>query len=100
MVKASKSDISLRMMHKILVKNGLDMTERAFFQSLHDGGYLETEGRFKNVPTESALKSDILTLSEVIIDGLGSQICFSTKVTTNGQLYFLKLYLGDKDYEL
>lgn len=97
-VKSSEDCINVAMMAKILFQNGIQMTERRFFQWLRDNGFIEDNEQFKNIPTEAALNSGYMKFNEcAIATNVGRvHISFTPKITGEGQEYFINHFIGDK----
>ena len=97
-VKSSEDCINVAMMAKILFQNGIQMTERRFFQWLRDNGFIEDNEQFKNIPTDAALNSGYMKFNEcAITTNVGRvHISFTPKITGEGQEYFINHFIGDK----
>ena len=95
---ASKKDILVGELAKILKQNGIEIGQNRLFAWLREHGWLMKRNGIRNFPTQKAqdmglffVKAKPVTLSD------GSTITsYTTKVTPKGQLYFINKFLeGD-----
>ena len=86
------------MMAKILLQNGIQMSQSGLFQWLRNNGFIEDNEQFKNIPTEAALNSGYMKFNEcAVTTNVGKvHISFTPKITGEGQEYFINYFVGDK----
>ena len=95
-VSASKTDISVGDMAKILRQNGYNTGRDRFFAQLREEGYLIRDGRSQNVPTQRSIEMGIMRVKETTFPSGDEQpvVRKTTLITGKGQAYFTKRYLG------
>ncbi len=92
-VEASKTDILIRDLAKILNQNGIDIGQNRLFKWLRKNGYLIKEGRSYNTPTQRAMDKGIFRVKEVVFGSDENQFFkFTPLVTGKGQIYFINLF--------
>jgi anti-repressor protein len=97
-VSASSTSILIGEMAKILKQNGVDTGERRFYKWLRENGYLiKRQGTDYNMPTQRSMSLGIFEIKEsAYLDGEGNnKVNKTAKVTTKGQQYFIKKFIGD-----
>lgn len=94
-VSASKNSILIGDLAKLLKQNGVDTGQKRLFAQLRDEGFLMKDGESKNLPTQRAMQKGLFEIKESIYIGAGGQpvTTKTTKVTGNGQQYFINRYL-------
>ena len=99
MVQCSEDTINIGIFARLLMQNGVDISEKKLFDYLRNNGYLEEVGDFRNVPTEKAISEGYLEFKEVVIKTNSGKvhISFTPKVTGKGQIYFAKMF-GDETW--
>ena len=96
-VLSSEDTILVGTLSGILNQNGIDIGQKRLFKYLRENGYLQSTGKSKNLPTQRSLDLGIFTMSEHSYtkpDG-STGYGYTTKVTSKGQLYFIKKFLMD-----
>ena len=96
-VLASEDSILIGTLAGILNQNGIDIGQNRLFEYLRENKYLRCVGKNKNLPTQRSLDLGIFTMSEHSYtkpDG-STGYGYTTKVTSKGQLYFIKKFLMD-----
>jgi anti-repressor protein len=94
-VTASEGSILIRDMAKLLNQNGYDTGELRLFRRLRNDGYLiRQRSADYNHPTRKSRNLDLIELNESVIQHQNgtTRICLTPRVTTKGQLHFLKIY--------
>lgn len=95
-VAASKTDISVGDMAKILRQNGYNTGRDRFFAQLREEGYLIRDGMSQNVPTQRSIEMGIMRVKETTFQSGDEQpiVRKTPLITGKGQAYFTKRYLG------
>lgn len=102
-VSASNTSILIGEMAKILKQNGVNTGERRFYKWLRENGYLiKRQGTDYNMPTQRSMSLGIFEIKEsAYLDGEGNnKVNKTAKVTTKGQQYFIKKFIGDDQEEM
>lgn len=95
-VSASKTDILVGDLAKILKGNGVDIGQNKLFAWLRENGYLiKKAGESYNMPTQKAMELKLFRVKEsTIMNPDGSvRVTKTTKVTGKGQQYFVNKFL-------
>lgn len=96
-VSVSKTSILVSDLAKILKQNGVDIGQNRLFSWLRDKGWLcKQKGAMYNTPTQKAMDKGLFEVKETVIthaDG-HTTINKTPKVTGNGQVFFVNLFLG------
>lgn len=95
-VEASRTNILVGDLAKILKSNGVDIGSTRLFTWLRDNGYLMKSGMAKNMPTQRSMELGLFKVKETAIthaDG-HTTINKTPKVTGKGQTYFIEKFLG------
>ncbi len=96
-VSASKTNILIGEMAKILKQNGVDIGQNRLFSWLRENGLLiSRKGTDYNMPTQKAMEMELFRIKETTIhhaDGHTS-ITKTVKVTGKGQQYIVNRFLG------
>lgn len=96
-VTASKTDILIGELAKIIRQNGCDIGEKRLFKWLREHGYLiSRKGTDYNAPTQRSVDMGLFRVKETAIthsDG-HTTISKTTKVTGKGQSYFINKFLA------
>jgi len=98
-VSASKTSILIGTLAKRIKQNGIDIGQKRLFDGLRCHGYLIKSGSDKNMPTQKAMELGLFEVKEgSYVDGNDvNRITRTTKVTGNGQLYFVNHFLRRKE---
>lgn len=99
-VSASKTSILIGDLAKIIRQNGVEIGQKRLFEWLRKNGYLMKNGTSKNLPTQRSMEHGWFEVKEhVVVTPSGeNKITRTTKVTPNGQIYFInKLLSGNLD---
>ncbi len=83
---------------KILHQNGISIGQNRLFKWLRDNGYLCSRGDLYNQPTQKAMDLRLFVIKKTTItkpDGT-VLVTTTTKVTGEGQIYFVNKFLKDK----
>lgn len=96
-VTASKTDILIGELAKIIRQNGYEIGEKRLFKWLREHGYLiNRKGTDYNAPTQRSVDMGLFRVKETAIthsDG-HTTISKTTKVTGKGQSYFINKFLA------
>lgn len=95
----SKTSCLIGELAKILTQNGFTIGQNRLFKLLRRKGYLGHSPKMYNIPYQQYVERGYFELKKGIRTGLdGSLITTTTtKVTPEGQLYFVNLFLHDRD---
>lgn len=96
-VSASKTSILIGDLAKILRQNGVEIGQKRLFEWLRKNGYLMKSGTSKNLPTQRSMEHGLFEVKEhVVVTPSGeNKITRTTKVTPNGQIYFINKLISD-----
>lgn len=96
-VSASKTSILIGDLAKILRQNGVEIGQKRLFDWLRKNGYLMKSGTSKNLPTQRSMEHGWFEVKEhVVVTPSGeNKITRTTKVTPNGQIYFINKLLAE-----
>ena len=96
-VSASKTSILIGDLAKILRQNGVEIGQKRLFEWLRKNGYLMKNGTSKNLPTQRSMEHGWFEVKEhVVVTPSGeNKITRTTKVTPNGQIYFINKLLAE-----
>ena len=88
----SPTSIMVRDMAKILKQNGVNIGQNKFYEYLRNNDYVQSNKASLNLPTQKSMELGIMEIEEKIFrNSLGeNEISLLTKITTKGQVYFLK----------
>ena len=99
-VDASANSILIGNLAKILRQNGVEIGQNRLFTYLRENGYLiRCKGERWNMPTQESIERGLFEVKKVVInnpDGT-AKITHTTKVTGKGQIYFVNLFLANKE---
>ncbi|NLB91733.1 MAG: phage repressor protein/antirepressor Ant [Clostridiales bacterium] len=98
-VEASKSEILVGELAKILKQNGVDTGQNRLFETLRKEGYLiSRKGTDWNMPTQRSMEQGLMRIKETTITHADGHISISKtpKVTGKGQVYFINRYRNMK----
>lgn len=95
----SKTSCLIGELAKILTQNGFTIGQNRLFKLLRRKGYLGHSPKMYNIPYQQYVERGYFELKKGIRTGVdGSLITTTTtKVTPEGQLYFVNLFLHDRD---
>ena len=98
-VSASDEDILVSEMAKILRGNGIDIGEHRLFERLRNEGFLiRRKGTDKNIPTQRSMNLGLFKITETTITHSDGHVTIAktSKITSKGQVYFIKYFLAHK----
>lgn len=99
-VTASKGDINIGTLAKMLKQNGIDIGQNRLFAWLRDNGYLiKRKGKSENLPKQPYVDSGLFKVIDKLIflkDG-STKTVYTTYVTPKGQKYFINKFLNTND---
>lgn len=94
-VAASKSEILVGELAKILKQNGVNMGQNRLFEQLRKDGYLiNRKGTDWNMPTQRSMDLGVMRIKETSVTHADGHVTVSKtpKVTGKGQVYFINRY--------
>ena len=96
-VSASKTSSLIGDLAKIIRQNGVEIGQKRLFEWLRKNGYLMKNGTSKNLPTQRSMEHGWFEVKEhVVVTPSGeNKITRTTKVTPNGQIYFINKLLAE-----
>lgn len=99
-VSTNNNSILIGELAKIIRQNGVDMGQNRLFEWMRENGYLIRGSRTdRNMPTQRSMELGLFEIKETTIchsDGHTS-INKTPKVTGKGQVYFINLFLAEKE---
>ena len=101
-VAASKTDILIGQLAKMLRQNGYEIGQNRLFKWLREHHYLCSKGAKYNQPTQRAMDLGLFRIKEGTInnpDG-STRITVTTLVTGKGQQYFVNRFLNSEPNQL
>ena len=101
-VAASKTDILIGQLAKMLRQNGYEIGQNRLFKWLREHHYLCSKGAKYNQPTQRAMDLGLFRIKERTInnpDG-STRITVTTLVTGKGQKYFVNRFLNSEPNQL
>ena len=101
-VAASKTDILIGQLAKMLRQNGYEIGQNRLFKWLREHHYLCSKGAKYNQPTQRAMDLGLFRIKERTInnpDG-STRITVTTLVTGKGQQYFVNRFLSSEPNQL
>lgn len=101
-VAASKTDILIGQLAKMLRQNGYEIGQNRLFKWLREHHYLCAKGSRYNQPTQRAMDLGLFRIKERTInnpDG-STRITVTTLVTGKGQQYFVNRFLNSEPNQL
>ena len=99
-VETSKDCILIGNLAKILKQNGIEIGQNRLFAWMRENGFLmKPNGERWNMPTQLSLEKGLLVVKKTVVNNPdGSTRIFHTpKVTSSGQLFFVNLFLKNKE---
>ena len=98
-VSASKTDILVGELAKLLKQNGVDIGQQRLFGWLRKHGYLMKSGTSYNLPTQRSMEAGWFRIKEsTVVHSDGHTSTNRTpKVTGKGQQYFINLFLSGRE---
>lgn len=95
-VETAETSILIGDLAKLIKQNGCDIGQNRLFQWLRDNGYLIKSGERRNMPTQSAMESQLFEVKERTVNNPDGSIRITrtTKVTGKGQVYFVNKFLS------
>ena len=99
-VSVASTSILVGELAKLLKQNGIDIGQNRLFAWMRENGFLiSRKGTDYNMPTQRSMEMGLFKIKETTIshgDGHTS-INKTPKVTGKGQIYFINLFLAEKD---
>ena len=98
-VSTSHTAILIGELAKLLKQNGVDIGEKRLFIWLRENGYLiSRKGTDYNAPTQRSMEMKLFKVKETAITHSDGHVTVNktTKVTGNGQQYFINKFLNQK----
>lgn len=83
----------------MVLQNGVDIGEKRLFTWLRENGYLiSRKGTDYNAPTQRSMEMKLFKVKETAITHSDGHVTVNktTKVTGNGQQYFINKFLNQK----
>ena len=98
-VSASDTSILIGDLAKLLKQNDYDTGQKRLFNELRQRGFLMKSGSSKNLPTQRGMELGLFEVKESTVNNPdGSvRVTKTTKVTGNGQVYFVNLFVGKQN---
>lgn len=98
-VAASSSSILIGELAKLIKQNGIDMGQRRLFEWMRENGYLiKRNGSEYNLPTQRSMEQGLMEIKETSVVHTGyTTISKTPKVTGKGQVYFVNLFLKERN---
>lgn len=95
-VETTKRSCLVSELAKILRQNGVDMGQNRLFDWMRKNGYLCSKGQYYNQPTQKAMELGLFELKQTAINKPDGSVLVTTttKVTGNGQVYFVNKFLN------
>ena len=95
-VCTSKRSCLVAELAKILQQNGVNIGQNRLFKWLRNNGYLCQKGQYYNQPTQKAMELGLFEIKKTSINKPDGSVLVSTttKVTGNGQVYFVNKFLN------
>ena len=84
---------------KLIKQNGTDIGQKRLFERMRNDGILDEKGASKNMPTQKGhgKRDHLKSKSRVVSNPDGStRITRTTKVTGEGQVFFINFYCKKK----
>lgn len=97
-VETSKHSILVGELAKIIRQNGVEIGQNRLFEVLREKGYLCKNGEMYNQPTQKALDMKLFEIKKTVIQKPSGEtiVTTTTKVTGNGQIYFVNKFLHEQ----
>lgn len=102
-VQASKTSISVEALAKLLKQNGIDIGRNRLFAELRNRGFLiSRKCETYNLPTQRSMNAGLMEIKESTYTTPygNTNIQKVTKITGKGQIYFVNLFLKEKQLAL
>ena len=95
MVETAETSILIGDLAKFLKQNGINTGQNRLFEWMRGHGYLVKNGASRNMPTQRAMEMGLFEVKESTTANPDGTIRLhrTTKVTGNGQVYFIKRFL-------
>ena len=94
-VSASKSNILIGELAKLLRQNGIEMGQNRLFEWMRKNGYLiNRDSTDRNMPTQRAMEMGLFVVKETAVTHSDGHVSVSKtpKVTGKGQVYFINKF--------
>lgn len=97
-VETSEHSILIGELARIIKQNGVEIGQNRLFQWLRENGFLCKKGEWYNQPTQRAMEMGLFEIKKTVITKPSgdSLVTTTTKVTGNGQIYFVNRFLYEK----
>ena len=98
-VATSDTSILIGDLAKLIKQNGTDIGQKRLFERMRNDGFLMKKGASKNMPTQKAMEKGLFKVKERVVsnpDG-STRITRTTKVTGEGQVFFINFYCKKKN---
>ena len=94
-VRGSKNSCLIKDLATILKQNGVDIGQNRLFDWLRENGYLCTNGRRKNQPTQRSLDLKVMDVRAHVRTNKEGELVthYTPLITGKGQLYFVNKFL-------
>lgn len=98
-VATANTSILIGELAKIIKQNGVDIGQNRLFDYLREIGFLIKSGTSRNMPTQKAMEMQLFEIKESTVNMPDGTIKISKtpKVTGKGQIYFVNLFLKEKE---
>lgn len=96
-VSSSHTSILIGDLAKLICQNGYQIGQKRLFEWMRNNGYLVKFGASKNMPMQRYIEQGLFEVKESNVqnpDG-SVRITKTTKVTGNGQVYFVNKFIGE-----
>lgn len=95
-VQASRGDMLIRELARLLSQNGVDIGQNRLFAWLRNNGYLIRSGSSYNLPTQYSMNLGLFRVVEqvVYLPAGGKEVRYTPYVTPKGRMYFLDRFLN------
>lgn len=98
-VSASQTSILIGELSKILKQNGIDIGQNRLFEWMRNNGYLIKNGSSRNLPTQKSMDRKLFEIKERTVNSPDGciKITKTPLVTGKGQVYFVNVFLNEKE---
>lgn len=98
-VATAKSSILIGELAKLIRQNGKEIGQNRLFRWLRQKGYLMTSGESYNLPSQYSMERGLMEIKERTVNNPDGTVFTTktTKVTGNGQQYFINKFLKEEE---